>query len=275
MFEAFKIPTPATYLLLERKRRAGLGPQGPYRGWHATLNLDSYDHGTMGGSILASCNLTGARAKLQLTKTIIDEPCTCENGKAKIWGPGGPHTALIPVADLFNSRTNKSDEKDNTQIEICYGPESTWRSEALRCASGLMTAAEQQTAGFARVYADIIDASGGYGSIGTPLRLHKTVILVPAGNPKGISGLDDLVHRDDVGMVIVDGNYHGTLTSGTALWEDVIGRSARLDDTVDLRAKVCYVASGTGDARNQLIESENQALLKRSIYLLTWRSSVV
>jgi mannose-6-phosphate isomerase-like protein (cupin superfamily) len=89
--------------------------------------------------------------KLPVTKTISEDPCTCENGKAKIWGPGGPHTALIPVAELFNAQVNTASDKQKTQIEICYGPESQWRSEALKCASGLMTAAEQQLAGFIRL----------------------------------------------------------------------------------------------------------------------------
>ena len=181
-----------------------------------------------------------------------DTSCKCENGKAKVWGPGGPHTALIPVAKLFNDQV-----QPETEVEICYGPESTWRTEALSCAAGFMTAAEQQTAGFIRTYEDILDTSGGYGSIGAPLTLHKTVLLVPAGNPKGITSIDDLLDRDDVGMVVVDGNSHGTLTSGTALWEDVVGRLGNLQDFANLRSKICYVASGAGDARNQLLDAEN------------------
>ena len=39
-----------------------------------------------------------------------DTSCKCENGKAKVWGPGGPHTALIPVAKLF-SLTIKYNQK--------------------------------------------------------------------------------------------------------------------------------------------------------------------
>lgn len=218
------------------------------------------------GILLAASNFNGAqadrgipalRANLHLPGAISEEPCTCGNGKAKIWGPGGPHTALIPVAELFNAQVNTKGQEPKVEVEICYGPESTWRSDALQCASGFMTAAEQQTAGFIRTYEDILDTSGGYGSVGTPLALHKTVLLVPAGNPKGITSLDDLLERDDVGMVIVDGNYHGTFTSGTALWEDVIGRTAQLEDTVNLRQKICYVASGAGDARNQLLDTEN------------------
>jgi accessory colonization factor AcfC len=108
-----------------------------------------------------------------------------------------------------------------------------------------------------RLYEDILDTSAGYGGIGTPLALHKTVLLVPSGNPKGVTSLNDILGRGDVGMVVVDGNYHDTLTSGTALWEDVIGRTGRLEDVVNLRGKVCYVASGAGDARNQLLDAEN------------------
>jgi len=183
------------------------------------------------------------------------EPCTCGNGRAKIWGPGGPHTALIPAAELFNAERNVG--PDEAEIEICYGPEHTWRESAMDCASGLTAAAEMQTAGLIRVYRDILDPLLSYGEIATPVTMHGSTLLVNKGNPKNITGLDDILARDDVGLVIVDGSYHDTITSGTALWEDVIGRTKRLEDTVKLRQSICYVASGAGDARNHLTDSES------------------
>ena len=182
------------------------------------------------------------------------EACTCGNGKAKIWGPGGPHTALLPAAELFN----KANEGNiSSEVEVCFGPEHTWREQALECGGGLMSAAEQQLAGMARVYEDILDTSSArYADLATPLTMHGATIITSKGNPKGIKSLADILDRDDIGMVTVDGNYHDTLTSGTALWEDVIGRTGSLKDTIDLRNKICYVASGAGDARNQLLEPE-------------------
>lgn len=120
-----------------------------------------------------------------------------------------------------------------------------------------MTAAEQQAAGMARIYKEILDTSSGrYSDLATPLTMHGTTIIVPKGNPKGITSLADILDRNDIGMVVVDGNYHDTLTSGTALWEDIIGRTGKLEDTANLRDKICHVASGAGDARNQLMDYE-------------------
>jgi accessory colonization factor AcfC len=159
------------------------------------------------------------------------------------------------VAELFNKGQNGPNSKD---IEICFGPESTWRDDALKCAGGLMTAAEQQTAGMMRVYAEILKSDEySYGNAATPITMHKSTLLVPKGNPKNITSFYSLLERDDVGLVIVDGVYHDTLTSGTALWEDVVGRTKRLEDTANLRKKVCYVASGAGSARDELMENHN------------------
>ena len=59
-----------------------------------------------------------------------------------------------------------------------------------------------------RVYGDIIDTDRPYGDISRVLALHRSILLVKAGNPKAITGFDDLLDRDDIGMVVVDGNYH-------------------------------------------------------------------
>jgi hypothetical protein len=132
-----------------------------------------------GGLVFFNFNQVHA-SLLRVTKSTTpigsDDSCTCGNGKAKIWGPGGPHTALIPAAELFNSQEGRSGDED---IEICFGPESNWRDQALECASGLMPAAEQQTAGMIRLYNDILDtdtAGSGYGSIATPLTMHVATL---------------------------------------------------------------------------------------------------
>ena len=108
-----------------------------------------------------------------------------------------------------------------------------------------------------RVYGDIIDTDRPYGDISRVLALHRSILLVKAGNPKAITGFDDLLDRDDIGMVVVDGNYHNQwLTSGTALWEDVIGRTGNLDDVANLRSKICEVASGCVTAHKAMMEKE-------------------
>ena len=83
-----------------------------------------------------------------------EEPCSCRNGRMKLFGPGGPHTALIPAAELYNVLDPLRED-----IEICFGPESTWRAAALECSAGLFAAAEQQMSGLLRVYSTVIDVA--------------------------------------------------------------------------------------------------------------------
>lgn len=173
----------------------------------------------------------------------VPPACTCGNGKVKLWGPGGPHTALVPTADLFNKG-----QPTNGQIEICFGPESGWRSTALSCGAGLYTAAEQQMAGFLRTYKDIINGSTVY-----PVTLHAAILVVPAGNPKNITSLFDVIDRDDIRIVVNDGNYVGSLTSGTAVWEDVVGRLDSVQAVAAVRSKIVFYAGGSGKARDQLV----------------------
>ena len=41
--------------------------------------------------------------------------CECGNGKAKLWGPGGPHTALIPAAEIFNQQQARTGDQVYTK----------------------------------------------------------------------------------------------------------------------------------------------------------------
>ena len=108
-----------------------------------------------------------------------------------------------------------------------------------------------------RVYGDIISYDRPYADISRVIALHRSMLLVKAGNPKAITGFDDLLDRDDIGMVVVDGNFHNQwLTSGTSLWADVLGRTGNLDDVANLRSKICVVASGCGTAQKAMMEME-------------------
>jgi len=176
--------------------------------------------------------------------------CSCNNSNIKLWGPGGPHTALLPVAKLFNDLN-----PEQPRIEICYGPESTWRSAATDCGAGLFTAAEQQTAGFLRIYESIIDVPN-QNQVVHPITMHSAVLIVNKDNPQNISSVQDLLDKH-VGIVVNDGNFHGTLTSGTGVWEDVVGRTRHISDLSAFRSKILRYASGSGDARDALLQEDN------------------
>eukprot|EP01134_Creolimax_fragrantissima_P004129 CFRG4129T1 len=193
------------------------------------------------------------------------QACECGNGKLKLWGPGGPHTALVQPAELFNNLN-----QNMTDIEVCWGPENTWREMALECAAGLYSAAQQQMSGFLRIYGDAIDEASVY-----PITMHISTVVVNKGNPKEITGLQDLFDMSkDIKLVVNDGNYHDTLTSATGLWEDVVGRTFNVDDMIATRKKIIYFASGSGDARDTLL-GINDAVEDQADAWITWNDWVV
>ncbi|GLC62957.1 hypothetical protein PLESTB_001964900 [Pleodorina starrii] len=58
-----------------------------------------------------------------------------------------------------------------------------------------------------------------------PIYLRPAIIAVKAGNPKGITGFDDLL-ADGVKIVVTEGAGVGN-TSGTGVWEDIAGRTGQ------------------------------------------------
>ena len=174
------------------------------------------------------------------------EPCACGNGAVKLFGPGGPHTALVPTAHLFNIERN-----DEPKIEICFGPEVTWRERARECGAGLFAAAEQQMAGFLRVFAPAASTRAV-----EPVTMHASVLVVPAGNPLQIEDLTDVINRPGLRIVVNDGNFRDSLTSGTALWEDVVGRFGRVGAVAAVRSKIVAFAAGSGEARDMILDGQ-------------------
>ena len=76
------------------------------------------------GLVASIQKITGSLVAAQ-SENLTDASCKCGNGKVKLWGPGGPHTALLPAQELFNKQ-----QEDGQEIELCWGPEANWRAEA-------------------------------------------------------------------------------------------------------------------------------------------------
>jgi accessory colonization factor AcfC len=176
--------------------------------------------------------------------TASEEACTCGNGKTLLFGPGGPHTALVPAAAIYNV-----EHPLMVDVEVCFGPEATWRDAALGCSSGLFAAAEQQMSGFLRVYSSVVDSVRPV----VPITMHASVLIVQHSNPMGITGLHDVIAREGLRVVVNDGNFRDSLTSGTALWEDVVGRLGSVRATAMLRGKIVLFAAGSGEARDLIL----------------------
>ena len=57
-------------------------------------------------------------------------------GEINLYGPGGPHTALIEVANKYKEKTGKD-------VKVNFGPQATWNEKAKINADILFGASEQ------------------------------------------------------------------------------------------------------------------------------------
>lgn len=153
------------------------------------------------------------------------------DGKLKLYGAGGPHSALIKVADAWKAKTGK-------KVEFIYGPESKWAKQAQADADVLWGTAEQAITAYLENFKSFSSKDV------KPLYLRPAVIAVKKGNPKGIKGFDDLL-KDGMRIVVTEGAgvYN---TSGTGVWEDVAGRRGKLDDVTRFRHNIVAFGKGSG-----------------------------
>lgn len=155
------------------------------------------------------------------------------DGIVRLYGPGGPHTALIKAAAKYQNITGQ-------RVEIIYGPEKRWSEEARKQADGIFNASEQSMLAYLENYpfVSVKDVR--------PMFMHASVIVVPKGNPRNIRQFDDLI-RQPLKIVVTEGK--GTYnTSGTGLWEDIAGRLGRLEDIKKVRENIVAYEQGSGAA---------------------------
>lgn len=154
-----------------------------------------------------------------------------KDGIVKLYGAGGPHTAFQKVADLWMQQTGN-------RVEIIAGPEAKWTAAAQADADILWGTSEQSMTAFLQTYLTFTSDQV------EPIYLRPSVIAVKKGNPKGITGIDDLLQP---GMKIVVTEGAGVYnTSGTGTWEDVVGRSGKLGDIRAFRGNIVAYALGSG-----------------------------
>ncbi len=153
------------------------------------------------------------------------------DGVVRLYGAGGPHTVLLPVADLFTQETGVA-------VEVIFGPESKWTQDARRNADIIWGTSEQSTAAYLETYTEFKSSDV------EPVYFKRAVIAVQKGNPRNIKGFDDLLAP---GMKIVVTEGAGVYnTSGTGVWEDIAGRLGSLDDVKACRKNIIAFAKGSG-----------------------------
>ncbi|AIT08578.1 ABC transporter ATPase [Candidatus Francisella endociliophora] len=151
-----------------------------------------------------------------------------------LYGPGGPHTALIDAAKKF-------EEKTNIKVNVNFGPESTWTDKAKKDADILFGPSQQSATGIIHNFSDKFDIKDLQ-----PMYYHDAIILVKKGNPKNIHGIDDLA-KPNTNIVVIDGAGYSN-TSGTGVWEDIVGRKHDINFMKAFRKNIIEFAPNSGSA---------------------------
>lgn len=158
-------------------------------------------------------------------------PHQADDGTVRIYGPGGPDTALKRAAQAFQQETG-------IPVEVTAGPEPSWRDRAVKDADLIFAGAEQSMSAYLASY-PFLDKQSAHAYY-----LRRSVIAVQKGNPARIRGMEDLIHRP-LKVVVTEGlgSYN---TSGTGLWEDMAGRKGSLADVQKLRRNIVAFEQGSG-----------------------------
>lgn len=147
-----------------------------------------------------------------------------------VYGPGGPAPAMKEAAAIYEKKTG-------TTIQITAGPTGEWIEKARLDADIVFSGSENMMTGF-------ITAMNGQiiSSTVEPLFIRPSTILVRKGNPKGISGIRDLI-KPGMKVLVVEG------AGQVGMWEDVVGRTGDLSLLAGFRRNVAHVAGSSAEAR--------------------------
>lgn len=162
-----------------------------------------------------------------------------------LYGPGGPHKALEDVSRKFKEDTGIT-------VNVNFGPQKTWNDKVEETADILYGASELSGIAIANDHKELFSI---YDI--EPLFLRRAIILTKKGNPKKITGLKDLAKKD-VKVIVPDGMGVSN-TSGTGVWEDMIGRSKDIELVKKLRKNIVLFTPNSGSARNAFLNNEADA----------------
>lgn len=160
--------------------------------------------------------------------------------EVNIYGPGGPHTALLEVAKAYKQSTGNT-------VNVHFGPQATWNEKAKANADILFGSSEQSALAIAADHAQNFSEHAI-----VPLYLRPAIILVKKGNPKNIHSLLDLA-KEGVGVVVPEGSGKSN-TSGTGVWEDMVGRTGNVANLQAIRKNIVGFVPNSGSARKMFQE---------------------
>ncbi|GIB65406.1 accessory colonization factor AcfC [Vibrio cholerae] len=160
-----------------------------------------------------------------------------------LYGPGGPHVPLIKVAESFEKSQSK-------RVNVTFGPQATWNDKAKKNADILFGASEHSALAIAEGHSERFSKFNIH-----PVFMREAIILVKKGNPKNIKGMADLL-KPGIGIVVNDGAGVSN-TSGTAVWEDSVGRMKNVEKLQAFRSNIHVFAPNSGSARKAFVEGED------------------
>lgn len=166
---------------------------------------------------------------------LFTTPLASARETLRLYGPGGPYPAMQEAAKTFG-------EANGISLEVTAGPTGKWLEKAKEDADLIYSGAEFMMTNFANAMEGrIVETTI------TPLYLRPSAILVRPGNPKGITGLKNLL---EPGLKILVVNGAGQ----TALWEDVAGRLGNIGSVKALRNNIVTYAPNSAVAKKTWIE---------------------
>lgn len=167
------------------------------------------------------------------------------NAEINCYGPSGPHTALKDIADLYTQKTG-------IRVNVYFGPQAAWFEQAKEDADILFGSSEQSAIAIARDFEE-------HFSIDEikPLYFREAIILTQKGNPLQIRGLRDLAEKK--ARIVVPEGLGESNTSGTGMWEDMIGRTKDIKAIQDFRRNIVAFVPNSESAKKLFAENRADA----------------
>jgi accessory colonization factor AcfC len=175
-------------------------------------------------------------AAVLLTSFLVGTAAHSQN-VLHMYGPGGPAPAMTQAAAAFG-------EKAGIKMEVTTGPTPKWKDKALADADLIYSGSEYMMSDFAHTFEGLFDVHEA-----VPLYLRPSAILVRPGNPKKITGFKDLL-KPGIKILVVAG------AGQTGLWEDIAGRTGKIDDVRALRKNLRFPEAPNSGAAKQIWQDD-------------------
>ncbi|MFN3449416.1 MAG: substrate-binding domain-containing protein [Roseococcus sp.] len=179
--------------------------------------------------------MTPRRALLGLPLLLLPGTLRAQSAPIRCFGPGGPAPAMNAAAAAFRAATGQA-------VEVVAGPTPQWADRVPAEADLLFSGAEYMMDEFVARWREALEPATR-----RTLYLRPSALLVRKGNPRGFTGLRDMLSRPPAEARILATGGAGQM----ALWEDVAGRTGDIALLRAMRERIVMVAPNTGAAQRE------------------------